>query len=97
MTTISRVEHITPALPQIRPVSPGRVGKSGGEDTITISPEGYEKAELLHAFEMVSQSASTPEVRPDRVEAARQKINDPGYLSQAIEGAAGDIVDMIFG
>jgi len=83
---------------QVDPIQPGKKpGKSdqlrGGDrtDTISLSPEAKERAELYQVVELIK---SAPELDNAQIAALREKINDPAYLSErTISATANRIMD----
>ena len=83
---------------QLDPIQPGkRTGKSdlsrGGDrtDTISLSPEAREKAEVYQIVELIK---SAPGLDDAKISALREKINDPAYLNErTISATAGRIMD----
>ena len=93
--TIDRVGQIDPIQPSKRPGRNGQVNESPKSDSISISSEAQERAELLRAQELV---AAAPEVRAERVAELKEKINDPSYLDDKIINAtANKLIDALFG
>ena len=80
------------------PIQPGnRVGRSDqlrrGDrtDSISLSPEAREKAEVYQIVELIK---AVPELDDAQITALREKINDPAYLNErVISGAADSIMD----
>ncbi|MDR2468628.1 MAG: flagellar biosynthesis anti-sigma factor FlgM [Spirochaetaceae bacterium] len=91
--TIGRIAPVEPI--QNKEVNrPKSVAASAPGDSVHISPEAKEKAELFGALDIVS---STTDVRADRIAELKAKIDDPSYLSEKlIAGAADNIIDMLF-
>jgi negative regulator of flagellin synthesis FlgM len=58
-------------------------------DTISLSAEALERADLLRAMETVKQ---LPDIRQDRVAELRAKINDPSYINDALIGDTADSI-----
>ena len=93
-----RIDGLTP----IEPIQPekkaGRaspVSDAPRTDSISISSEAAQKAELFRARELV---AAAPDVRMDRVEELRAKINDPAYINDRVINATADrIFESLFG
>ena len=82
---------------QVDPIQPGnRPGKSdqlrGGDrtDTISLSPEALERAEIFQVVELIK---SVPELDDAAIAAFQEKINDPAYLNGTINATAGRIMD----
>jgi negative regulator of flagellin synthesis FlgM len=63
-------------------------------DSISLSSEAVEKAELYRAKEIV---AAAPDVRADRVAELKAKINDPSYLNDTIIQGTADKIMEAFG
>ena len=92
--TIDRVGSIEPIQPGKRP-GRAQVNESPKSDSISISSEAQERAELLRAQELV---AAAPEVRAERVAELKEKINDPSYINdQVINATANKLIDALFG
>jgi negative regulator of flagellin synthesis FlgM len=93
--TIDRIGSIDPIQPGKKPGRPNQVNESAKTDSISISSEAQEKAELLRVKEL---AAATPELREDRVAELKDKINDPSYLNEKIINATADkLIDALFG
>jgi negative regulator of flagellin synthesis FlgM len=92
--TIDRIGAPEPIQPGKRPGRGDRVRESSETDSISLSSEAMEKSALYKAVELVS---AAPDVRMDRVEELRQKINDPAYLNERILNAAADKIMESFG
>ncbi|MDR0495272.1 MAG: flagellar biosynthesis anti-sigma factor FlgM [Treponema sp.] len=82
---------------QLDPIQPGnKPGKSdplrGGDrtDSISLSPEAKEKAELYQVVELIK---SAPDLDELQIAALREKINDPAYLNGTISATADRIMD----
>ena len=88
------VERIGP----LDPIQPGnKPGKSdqvrGGikSDSISLSQEAREKAELYQVVELIK---SVPDLDDAQIVALRERINDPAYLNErTISATAGRIMD----
>jgi negative regulator of flagellin synthesis FlgM len=89
---IGKLDGINPlaTLPNTKATS--NVKSTGDNfDTISVSPEA--KA-LSDAFYLSQVAKETPDVRSALIEEVRQKIQDPGYLNDAIfKSVAGKIAD----
>jgi len=93
--TIDRVGQIDPIQPGKRPAKIGQVNDSPQSDSIDISSEALEKAELHRIQEL---AASAPDVRLERVAELKEKINDPAYLDdKVINATANKLLDALFG
>ena len=93
--TIDRVGPIDPIQPGKRPGKTGQVHESPKSDSISISSEAQERAELLRTQEL---AAAAPDVRLERVAELKEKINDPSYINESIINAtANKLIDTLFG
>jgi negative regulator of flagellin synthesis FlgM len=92
--TIDRIGSIDPIQPGKRPGQNSRVSEAAKSDSIAVSPEAAEKAALYQAIEVAN---AAPDVRLDRVEELKQKINDPSYLNERIINATADKIMDAFG
>ena len=93
--TIDRIGLIDPIQPGKKPGQTGQVRVTQEADSINISSEAQEKAELLRIQQL---AAATADIRADRVAELKQKINDPAYLNETVINAtANNIIDALFG
>ena len=93
--TINKIGSIEPIQPGKKPERSNQVSGGLNTDTISISSEAQEKAELLRAQEL---AASAPEVRAERIAEMKIKINDPSYLNERVINATADnLIGTLFG
>ena len=93
--TIDRVGSIDPIQPGKKPGRANQVNQTPSKDSINISSEAVEKAELYRVKEL---AAASGEVRAEKVEELRAKINDPSYINKEVINATADrLIDMLFG
>ena len=93
--TIDRIGTIDPIQPGKRPGRVGQANESPKTDSISISSEAQEKAELLRIQEL---AAASSDVRLERVAELKEKINDPSYIDDRILNATADkMIDALFG
>jgi negative regulator of flagellin synthesis FlgM len=93
--TIDRIGSIDPIQPGKRPGRTGQVNASQETDSISISSEAQEKAELLRIQEL---AAASTEVRAEKVASLKEKINDPSYIDEKVINATADkLIDALFG
>ena len=93
--TIDRVGSIDPIQPGKKPGRANQVNQTPTKDSINISSEAVEKAELHRIKEL---AASAPEIRTEKVEELRAKINDPSYLNKEVINATADrLIDALLG
>jgi len=92
--TIDRIGSIDPIQPGKKPERANQVSGSSKADSISISSEAVAKAELYRVRELV---AAAPELRLERIEELKAKINDPSYLNSEVIGATADkLIDVLF-
>jgi negative regulator of flagellin synthesis FlgM len=92
---IDRIGSIDPIQPGKKTGRTNQVSETPKADSISISREAVEKAELHQAVELAK---AAPDVRVDRVEELKAKINDPSYINEKILSATADkIIDALFG
>ena len=93
--TIDRIGSIDPIQPGKRPGQTGQVRATQGADSIDISSEAHEKAEL---YRIQKLAAAAEDIRAERVAELKQKINDPAYINDTVVNAtANNIIDALFG
>ena len=63
-------------------------------DSITVSKEARERAEVLYAMEA---AGSAPDVRSERVAEVMEKIKDPAYVNDAVVNLVADRILDVFG
>ncbi|MDR2731079.1 MAG: flagellar biosynthesis anti-sigma factor FlgM [Treponema sp.] len=85
--TVNRIGHVEPVLPGKKPGRTEPVGGSDKTDTIKVSREAIEKAEVYQVVELIK---SAPELDDVRIAELREKINDPSYLNERIVNATAD-------
>jgi negative regulator of flagellin synthesis FlgM len=92
--TIDRINPLEPIQPGKKSGRSGQVERGKESDTISLSSEGLEKAELYQAMELVS---AADDVRMERIAELKAKINDPSYLNDAVLQATADKIIDAFG
>ena len=93
--TIDKIGSIDPIQPGKKPGLNNQVNGSSRMDSISISSEAQQKAELFRTREL---AAASPEVQAERIAELREKINDPAYLNdQVINATADKLIDVLFG
>jgi negative regulator of flagellin synthesis FlgM len=92
--TIDRINPLEPIQPGKKAGRAGQVSKDTKSDSISLSSEAVEKAELYRAMEIVSAADDT---RAARIAELKQKINDPSYINDAIVRATADKILDSFG
>ena len=93
--TIDRIGSIDPIQPGKKPGRTSHVNETDKADSISISSEAKEKAEILRTQEL---AAAASEVRAERVAELKEKINDPAYINDKVINATADkLMDALFG
>ena len=76
---------------------PGRnepVNRGSPSDSISLSSEALEKAEIYRATDLVSAAA---DVRAERIKELKAKIDDPSYIDNRVLEATADKIMEAFG
>jgi negative regulator of flagellin synthesis FlgM len=68
--------------------------KTDEKDSISISNDAKTMAEVYKAAEAVKSSS---DIRMDRVEEVRRKLEDPSYIDDKVLGAVADSIMDMFG
>ena len=92
--TINRIDSLEPLPSGKKPGRSGEVERGKERDSISLSSEAVEKAELYKATELAS---AANDVRAERVAELRAKINDPSYINDTIIRATADKIMEAFG
>ena len=89
------IERLGPTEPISNYNKTGKVSKSDsllGKDSIEVSEESKQKAEVFKALESLR---SVPDIREDRVAEVKKKLEDPNYINEkVIESVADRILDL---
>jgi negative regulator of flagellin synthesis FlgM len=92
--TIDRINPLEPIQPGKKSGRGGQVERGKESDSISLSSEAVEKADLYRAMELVS---TVSDVRAERIAELKQKINDPSYINDTIIKATADKIMDAFG
>ena len=79
--TIERVGSPDPFSRPKKAQRPVRADKGSSADSINVSAGAKEKAEVYQATEIAKAS---PDIRMDRIEEVKRKLEDPTYLSNKV-------------
>ena len=79
--TIERVGAPDPISRPKKAQRPVRADKGSSADSINVSAGAKEKAEVYQATEIAKAS---PDIRMDRIEEVKRKLEDPTYLSNKV-------------
>jgi negative regulator of flagellin synthesis FlgM len=85
--TIDRIGHLEPIQPNKKTGRNEYVRENDRTDTINLSEEAIEKAEIYQVVELIR---SAPELDDSQIAAIRERINDPAYLNEAVISATAD-------
>ncbi|MDR1177965.1 MAG: flagellar biosynthesis anti-sigma factor FlgM [Spirochaetaceae bacterium] len=91
---IDRIGSIDPIQPGKKTNRSGQVNPGSQADSIALSREAKEKAEIYQTLELVS---AAPATRADRIAELKEKINDPDYLNDVVIKATADKIMDAFG
>lgn len=91
---INRVNNLEPLQPGKKSGRNGQAEKSKEADSISLSSEAVEKAELYRAMDLAS---AAEDVRAERIAELKAKINDPSYINETIIRATADKIMDAFG
>jgi negative regulator of flagellin synthesis FlgM len=92
--TVERIGPPDPASNLKKTEKPSRIQSKGDLDSINVSEEAKSKAEIFKASEAAKLA---PDVRLDKVEEAKRKLQDPSYPSQEIIETVADGILKSFG
>ena len=88
--TIDRLGPLDPLSKINKSEKAGKAVKPEAKDTISVSDEAKNLGEIYRATELVK---SSPDIRMDRVEEVKQKLQDPNYIDSKIGEVADRIMD----
>ncbi len=91
------IERLGPVDPVNKPGKANKTAqpvKPGEKDSISISNDAKTMAEVYKAAETVKSSA---DIRMDRVEEVRKKLEDPSYIDNKVLGSVADSIMDMFG
>lgn len=91
------IERLGPVDPVNKPAKSNRTEKPvkpDAKDSISISSDAKTMAEVYKAVETVKQS---PDVRMDRIEEVRRKLEDPNYINDTVLNSVADSIMDVFG
>ena len=90
--TIDKLGSINPIQNYNKTDKPVKSSYKTENDSISVSSEARAMGELYQAAEAVRL---TPDIRMDRVEEVRRKMDDPNYINDAVISTVADkIIDM---
>jgi negative regulator of flagellin synthesis FlgM len=92
--TVDRINPLEPLQPGKKTGRSEQLGRGKEKDSISLSSEAVEKAELFRTLELVN---AAEDVRADKVAELKAKINDPSYINDTIIKATADRIMDAFG
>jgi negative regulator of flagellin synthesis FlgM len=87
---VERIGHLNPIQPGNKPGKSDQLREGDRTDSISLSPEAREKAEIYQVVELIK---SVPGLDDAEIAALRDKINDPAYINGTIGATADRIID----
>jgi negative regulator of flagellin synthesis FlgM len=92
--TVERVGFPDPVSKPKKTERPARTEKtSAGADAINVSSGAKEKAEIYNATEVAK---AAPDLRLDRIEEVKRKLDDPMYITDKVIGELADRLLEVF-
>jgi negative regulator of flagellin synthesis FlgM len=91
---IDRIGVSEPIQPGKRPGRSEPAVRSSNADSISLSPEALEKADIYRAAALI---AAAPETRAERIAELKARIDDPSYINDRILEATADKILESFG
>lgn len=91
------IERLGPVNPISRYNKMSKTSKSADvrpKDSVNVSEEARMQAEILKVTEELKQ---TDDVRLDRIEAVKKKLEDPNYIDNAVVDTVADRLMDVFG
>ena len=93
--TIDRIGSVDPIQPEKKPSRANHANGTPNADSISISQQAQEMAELYRTRELV---AAAPDTRAERIAELRSRINDPSYINEKVINATADrLINALFG
>ncbi len=92
--TVERIGPLDPASNLPKSDRPARTKAKSDVDSINVSQEARSKAEVFNAMEAAKGS---PDVRLERIQEIKRKLQDPSYPSQEVIEKTADEIMKTFG
>ena len=92
--TIDRLGPVDPVANYNKTKKPGKVTEKTPADTVAVSEEARRSAALQQTADIVR---ATPDIRMDRVEEVKARLEDPNYINDAVVEAVADSLMDVFG
>ena len=91
--TIERLGPVDPVSKFNKTDKASKPAKQDGADSISFSEEAKSKGEIYKATEEVKLS---PEIRQDRIDEVKKKLQDPNYIDDKVVEAVAEKVMNLF-
>jgi negative regulator of flagellin synthesis FlgM len=88
---IDRIGHTEPIPSGKRPEKSEPVTRGLSSDSISLSPEALERAEIYQVTELAS---AAPDVRTGLVMELKAKIDDPSYINSRLDATADALMNL---
>jgi negative regulator of flagellin synthesis FlgM len=92
--TVERIGPLEPASNIQKTEKPSRLRAKDGTDSINLSEEARSRSEIFKATEAAK---TAPDMRLDRVEEVKRKLQDPSYPSEEVIEKTAEGVMKAFG
>jgi negative regulator of flagellin synthesis FlgM len=92
--TVERIGPLDPAQNLKKTDKPAKTRSKSDVDSINVSSEARSKSEVFKALE---SAKTAPDVRVDKVQEMKRKLQDPGYPSQELIEKTADEILKSFG
>lgn len=92
--TIEGLGPVDPVSRYAKANKAAKVDKKDAADSIDVSPKAKVMGEIYKASEEVKKA---PDIRMDRVEEVKKKLEDPNYINDKVVEAVADDVLELFG
>jgi negative regulator of flagellin synthesis FlgM len=92
--TVERIGPLDPTSNVKKAEKPSKLKSKSGVDSINVSEEARSRAEV---FKATQAAKAAPDVRVDRVEEVKRKLQDPSYPSQEVIEQTADEILKSFG
>jgi negative regulator of flagellin synthesis FlgM len=92
--TVERIGPLDPASNVKKTEKPAKTKTKSDVDSINVSQEARSKSEVFKALEATK---AAPDVRVDRVQEVKRKLQDPSYPSEEIIEKTADGILKSFG
>lgn len=92
--TINRLGPIDPVSRYNKTGKTSKASKQEKTDSINVSAEARSKAEIYKTMESIK---AAEDIRMDRVEEVKRKLEDPSYISDKVVESVADSLMDVFG